>query len=50
MPESFIVRAGGSRAVVSLASKLVIALALIIIMPLVAFWPFGRTHAPEVVG
>ena len=48
MAEPFIVRAGGSRAVISLASKLVIALVLIIVMPLVAFWPFGRTHAPEV--
>jgi len=48
MPEPLIVRAGGSRAVISLTAKLVIALALIVVAPLVAFWPFGRTHAPQV--
>ena len=48
MPEPFIVRAGGSRAVISLIAKLALVLALIIVVPLLAFWPFGRTHAPEV--
>ena len=48
MPEPFIVRAGGSRAVISLIAKLALVLALIVVVPLLAFWPFGRTHAPEV--
>ena len=43
-----LIRWGGSRAVASLILKIVVVLLLVVGAPLLALWPFGRTHAPSV--
>ena len=43
-----LIRWGGSRAVASLTFKIVVILLLVVGVPLAAFWPFGKTHAPSV--
>ena len=43
-----LIRWGGSRAVVSLSLKIIVILLLVGGVPLLAFWPFGKTHAPTV--
>jgi len=43
-----LIRWGGSRAVASLSLKIVVILLLVGGAPLLAFWPFGKTHAPTV--
>ena len=43
-----LIRWGGSRAVVSLSLKIIVILLLVGGEPLLAFWPFGKTHAPTV--
>lgn len=43
-----LIRWGGSRAVASLSLKIVVVLLLVVGVPLLAFWPFGKTHAPTV--
>lgn len=48
MAESILLKAGGARTVLSLAAKMLVALALMTVVPLLLFWPFGRTHVPVV--
>ncbi|WP_194949654.1 DUF5129 domain-containing protein [Actinomyces trachealis] len=48
MAESILLKAGGARAVFSLAAKTLVAMVLVAVVPLLLFWPFGRTHAPAV--
>lgn len=43
-----LIRLGGIRAVSSLFLKILVVLLFAVGVPLFAFWPFGRTHAPEV--
>ena len=48
MSESILLKAGGARSVLSLVAKVLAALVLVAVVPLLLFWPFGRTHAPVV--
>ena len=46
--QPLIVRMGGIRAVLAFAFNVTMSLALIAVFPIVALWPFGKTHHPTV--
>ncbi|MCL3777289.1 MULTISPECIES: DUF5129 domain-containing protein [unclassified Actinomyces] len=39
---------GGSRSVLALTGKTAVGLLLVLLVPLMMLWPFGRTHVPQV--
>lgn len=48
MKPSLVVRLGGLRAVTIFVAVISVGLTLVVSAPLVALWPFGRTHHPTV--
>ena len=45
---NILIRWGGSRAVASLILRILVVILLVVGVPLFAYWPFGKVHAPAV--